>query len=568
MSPPDPHIVPTSPPSPIYHIPYYQSLSRKRRLAIYRAQVNIFISASEVVDIDEDILQDILEGFDDPQYDIETVSDDTSAEDNEASTDPDVAFDFLYGGEEISAARWSKAEVKRMLYYLKERGMASFIKEYMLLRKIPIFELLLAFGVVLCTELQSKQPKTLLYFLKVALSRELQLREKLPQYNTIDDAVNLIKSSRRILILTGAGISVSCGIPDFRSENGLYATLKDQGEYDLDDPQQMFDIHYFRENPSVFYSFAKQIYPSNFIPSPCHRFIKLVEDKGKLLRNYTQNIDTLETLAGVQNVLQCHGSFATASCLQCRVRVPGNEIETEILKGDVPLCKTCDLLNRRAGRPRKRKGKRRGQDDDDDDDEPGYPPWIMKPDITFFGEKLTDDFDNSLSEDREKVDLLIVIGTSLKVSPVSEILTNMPHSVPQILINKTPIKHINPDIVLLGNADPIIEHLCSQLNWSLPPAPQQNTLIRGTRHLQSPTMPLGGRKRPSEPLASQPRRVGNSHVWLFEGAEGGKWLQQFEASQADVEEPITGSSSSSSSSSFDQTQPTNGLRVPKKPRMQ
>jgi len=69
-------------------------------------------------------------------------------------------------------------------------------------------------------------------------------KEEVGNYNTLQDAVNLIASSRRILVLTGAGISVSCGIPDFRSRNGLYATLKEKGEHDLDDPQQMFDISY------------------------------------------------------------------------------------------------------------------------------------------------------------------------------------------------------------------------------------------------------------------------------------------------------------------------------------
>ena len=86
----------------------------------------------------------------------------------------------------------------------------------------------------------------------------MQTREKLTQYNTVDDAVNLIKNSKRIIILTGAGISmtrsywlrsirrsnacilgVSCGIPDFRSRNGIYSLLQQKGEYDLDDPQQM-----------------------------------------------------------------------------------------------------------------------------------------------------------------------------------------------------------------------------------------------------------------------------------------------------------------------------------------
>jgi NAD-dependent histone deacetylase SIR2 len=83
---------------------------------------------------------------------------------------------------------------------------------------------------------------------------------------------------------------------------------------ELSDPQEMFDIHYFRDKPETFYSFARvlqllkqEIYPSNFKPSPSHLFIKMLEDRGKLLRNYTQNIDTLENLAGITRVVQCHG---------------------------------------------------------------------------------------------------------------------------------------------------------------------------------------------------------------------------------------------------------------------
>jgi hypothetical protein len=126
-----------------------------------------------------------------------------------------------------------------------------------------------------CPELQNRRPTTMTYFLHVAMSHQwanifsswtslnifasLRQRDKLPQHNTIDDAVELIRKSQRILILTGAGISVfnrfryslpflflppfligvSCGIPDFRSRDGLYASLKNQGDYDLDDPQQM-----------------------------------------------------------------------------------------------------------------------------------------------------------------------------------------------------------------------------------------------------------------------------------------------------------------------------------------
>ncbi|KAF5316465.1 hypothetical protein D9619_006597 [Psilocybe cf. subviscida] len=522
-------------------------------------QVQAFLEASEDVDVDAETIEDILEVLVGTEHDADLELE-MPAEDSDSSQMPtddsddegaEPAFLFPGGaepnGDAQSQETWTKQEVKQMMHLLKERGSAAFIDEYVRLRNIPIVKLLEAFDVELASSFSIfLQPKTMLYFLRVAMSHRLRNRDKLQQYNTIADAVQLIRQSQRILILTGAGISVSCGIPDFRSRDGLYASLKHRGEYELDDPQQMFDINYFKENPSVFYSFASQIYPSNFVPSPCHRFIKAVEDQGKLLRNYTQNIDTLETLAGVQKVLQCHGSFATASCLQCRQRVPGSTIEADILGHKVPLCKVCNAVPSVPIKPKKKKlskKKAKGQWDSEDEDEsdgPVYPPGIMKPDITFFGEKLTDEFDQSLAEDRFKADLLLIIGTSLKVSPVAEITSHLPHSIPQILINKTPIRHINPDITLLGNADDIVRHLTSELGWKLPvpiplppsPPAEPTTSTTGATRLQPPRGTVNMKKRPSSSDEDEaaapipPERVGESHVWLFEGAEGGRWLQQ------------------------------------------
>jgi len=124
----------------------------------------------------------------------------------------------------------------------------------------------------------------------------------------------LIQNSKKIIVLTGAGVSVSCGIPDFRSRDGIYARLSKDFP-DLPDPQSMFDIHYFRWDQRPFFKFAKEIYPGQFIPSLSHRFIAALDKKNKLLRNYTQNIDTLEQVAGIKRVIQCHGMYATLTLL-------------------------------------------------------------------------------------------------------------------------------------------------------------------------------------------------------------------------------------------------------------
>ncbi|KAJ8463480.1 hypothetical protein ONZ45_g17567 [Pleurotus djamor] len=550
----------SEPPNSSNHSP--EDLGRFDRLT---SQIRAFLAASEDVDIDMETVEDLMNAFPDsakvteqeePSIDHEDVNGKAPSEVEIILDEDDMELDVsaLFTSRDQALQSWSAQEVRAMMRYLKEHGMSAWVGEYVTLRKHSIPKLLAAFGIDLCPELRIMPEKTMMYFLKVAMSRELRLREKLPQYNTVADAVQLIQSSRRIILLTGAGISVSCGIPDFRSRNGLYASLKENGDYDLDDPQQMFDIHYFRENPSVFYSFASQIYPSNFVPSPCHRFIKLVEDNGQLLRNYTQNIDTLETLAGVKNVLQCHGSFATATCIQCRTTVEGSAIEADIMKRRVPLCRLCnsnppaDSQNKTQkpgkSKPRSKK-KRRGQwdsEEEDCSDSPQYPAGIMKPDITFFGEKLSSNFDHCLAADRSQVDLLLVIGTSLKVAPVSDILYHLPHSVPQT-------SEFNDQIVLLGDADVVVSHLCHKLGWdlsqtpSLPPTPPPrtestsvvqadvgNSTPPSTMRFQPPRGNVNMKKRsqPDLPVDEEPKRVLDSHVWLFRGAEGGKWLQDFE----------------------------------------
>ncbi|XP_054166819.1 NAD-dependent protein deacetylase sirtuin-1-like isoform X2 [Oppia nitens] len=261
-------------------------------------------------------------------------------------------------------------------------------------------------------------------------------RRKLVNYNTIDDCVKLINKCNRIVVLTGAGVSVSCGIPDFRSRDGIYARLSKDFP-DLPDPQAMFDIHYFRRDPRPFFKFAKEIYPGLFKPSISHRFIRFLENKNKLLRNYTQNIDTLEKAAGIDRVITCHGSFATATCTHCKYRVDASVIKDDIFEQRIPKCPHCP------------------PDLDD--------MAVMKPDIVFFGEGLSDEFHSAMSHDKDDCDLLIVMGSSLKVRPVALIPNSIPESVPQILINREPLNHLTFDIELLGDCDVIVKQLCQRL---------------------------------------------------------------------------------------------------------
>ncbi|EDR05569.1 class I sirtuins SIR2 family protein [Laccaria bicolor S238N-H82] len=378
---------------------------------ILALQVQAFIDASEDVDMPREVADDLISTIpsqdDDPEAfrapeGVESGDEgDEEAENGEIESvqvDMSALFDVAQQAENL----WTKREIKQILHHLKERGIHSFTMEYVHRRNVPIYRLLLAFGIGLCPELQKKQPATMMYFLQVAMSNHGSL------FSQGLESVSISLHHPHQLVspvLSNCSQGVSCGIPDFRSRNGLYVSLKDKGEYDLDDPQQMFDINYFREPPSGIHfivSKVKKIYPANFVPSPCHRFIKLIEDQGKVcklandckrtsltlkimitvalgtnafyvtsflmftmpfspLQNYTQNIDTLETLAGVQRVLQCHGSFATASCLLCRRRVPGLEIEADILRRTVPLCTVCNAPSSSAKKVRGKKKKKESE---------------------------------------------------------------------------------------------------------------------------------------------------------------------------------------------------------------
>jgi NAD-dependent histone deacetylase SIR2 len=225
--------------------------------------------------------------------------------------------------------------------------------------------------------------------LGIAMMRELNKRQRLPQYQTLDDAAKLLNSSKNILVVTGAGVSTSLGIPDFRSKStGFYSKLQAMG---FQEPEEVFDLHTFDDDPSLFYSLAGDILPDLHKWTPTHQFIRMIQDKGKLLRNYTQNIDNIEAHAGIlpAKLIQCHGSWAGATCRKCGHKVPGTEIFENIRAKTVATCKKCESSLRVPGggikrkrtpngfdKPKKRKG---SSDDDDSDGQYDIPePGVMK----------------------------------------------------------------------------------------------------------------------------------------------------------------------------------------------
>jgi len=232
---------------------------------------------------------------------------------------------------------------------------------------------------------------------------------------------------KNVIVISGAGVSVSAGIPDFRSPGtGLYDNLE---AYNLPFPEAVFDLNFFKSNPKPFCSLAKEIWPgTRYCPTITHAFIKLLEDKGILLRNYTQNIDGMEVMTGVDpsKVIECHGHFRSAKCVDCKLPYPADKCREFMCRGEVPICPHCA----------KPESAVKAVSDEGVDFPTSPPSGYVKPDIVFFGESLPPIVRESIQSDLEKCDLLFVMGTSLTVYPVALLPLLIDQCTPRVLLNR------------------------------------------------------------------------------------------------------------------------------------
>ena len=215
----------------------------------------------------------------------------------------------------------------------------------------------------------------------------------------INKAASLIQSAKHVIALTGAGISTPSGIPDFRSPvSGLWNQVS---------PMDVASIIAFRQRPEDFYEWVRPLSKKilNAKPNAAHLALAELEKAGKLKTIITQNIDGLHQAAHSEHVLEVHGHTRSATCVRCYKQHDATIIMTALMNGDaVPTCAAC-----------------------------GGP---LKPDVILFGEQLPV---QPLFEARKaaaQADLILVVGSSLEVAPISELPHDaIQHGAKVIIVN-------------------------------------------------------------------------------------------------------------------------------------
>ncbi|MBQ3849029.1 MAG: NAD-dependent protein deacylase [Clostridia bacterium] len=212
-----------------------------------------------------------------------------------------------------------------------------------------------------------------------------------------DTLVNMIKDSRRIVFLGGAGVSTESGIPDFRSENGIFDAIREYGY----PPETLLSRSFFDRNPEVFFKYYKSLLMSSDAkPNKAHLALAKLEQIGKLTAVATQNIDGLHTAAGSKNVYELHGSIKRNYCMRCHKFYDDSFVAA---CDDVPHC-SCG--------------------------------GIVKPDVVLYEEGLDSDTLSGAITHITRADMMIVGGTSLQVYPAAGLIEYY-YGDKLVLINKS-----------------------------------------------------------------------------------------------------------------------------------
>jgi len=247
-------------------------------------------------------------------------------------------------------------------------------------------------------------------------------------HDSLDFAADLFRQSKRIVALTGAGLSTPSGIPDFRSEG--------TGLWSRDEPMEVASLSSFRVAPERFYAWFRPLAGCivNAEPNPAHLALANLERAGRLHVTLTQNIDVLHQKAGAGRVVELHGSMATMSCTQCFQQVASNDyISPFIVAGAIPRCPKCGA--------------------------------ILKPDVILFGEQLPQKAWLEAQREARQCDLMLVAGSSLEVLPVAGLpMQALDRGAHLIIINNTPTYlNVRADLVFMEDVASILPAIAERV---------------------------------------------------------------------------------------------------------
>lgn len=250
--------------------------------------------------------------------------------------------------------------------------------------------------------------------------------------DAVSKAAEIIRSAKKVIALTGAGISTESGIPDFRSREGLWQKYN---------PEEYATIEAFHENPEKVWRMLFDMFDLtiNARPNPGHLALAELEKMNLLDSIITQNIDNLHQQAGSKNVIEYHGNVSRLECLICRTKYDYADFDVENLvrTRTPPRCPACGVC--------------------------------LKPTVVFFGEMIPHEAMVRSQRLAQEADVVIVAGTSAVVYPAAGIplIAKQHHAVIlEFNIERTELTNYVTDILILGKTGSTLPDLVRRIQTS------------------------------------------------------------------------------------------------------
>lgn len=236
----------------------------------------------------------------------------------------------------------------------------------------------------------------------------------------------MIRECNNIVFFGGAGVSTESGVKDYRSNDGLYNTVKEYGVT----PEEILSHSFFFQHPEIFYDFYRKYFIINVEPNNAHKALAELETVGKIKAVITQNIDGLHQKAGSKNVIELHGTAGEFYCASCGKKGATEVVFSEIKNKNLPRCECSG---------------------------------IMKPKVVLYGESLYEGVPEKAIHHIEIADMLIIGGTSLAVYPAASFVRYFRGKYIVMINNSETEYDDNADLVIRENIGEVFRKVMEEL---------------------------------------------------------------------------------------------------------